>query len=216
MNKNIIETAQDVVDTSKDFMLLMMRIMARRNDDNPEDIEKFNKLVKRHNTAILGLSISIEEQNENEPVVTMKSTDEIADQLIGSLIKDPILDEVLEPLPNKVWKPLHSRFKKILDDSQTNANNIQNTVQGLYDKMRASGAHVIKASLKDDYSQNGQLQIMLHNDGDIGLVISKGGIPEEEEIQYADITIASEAHGGSYVNSKVITHLHSIIAELHE
>jgi len=91
-----------------------------------------------------------------------------------------------------------------------------NVVQGLYDKMKASGAPVITASLKDDYSQNGKLQIMLHDDGDIGLVISKGGIPEEEEIQYADITLACGAGGGSHMNLKVIRHLHSIIAEIQE
>jgi|GEM_PF-5660916 len=100
-----------------------------------------------------------------------------------------------------------------LDFSESPAGNV---VQGLYDKMRASGAQVIKASLKDDYSQNGKLQIMLHNDGDIGLVISKGGIPEDKDIQYADITIACGPGSGSHMNSKVITHLHSIIAELQE
>jgi len=141
----------------------------------------------------------------------MKSTDEIADQLLSSLTKDPILDEALEPLPNEIWKPLHSRFKKILDDSQTDTDEMR---QMLLKKLEESKGQVIKGTLKDNYSQTGTLQVMLHNDGDIGIVISKGDAADDW--QSVDITLATGPGGGSRVGDKVIHALISLIAAAQE
>jgi len=64
--------------------------------------------------------------------------------------------------------------------------------------------------IKDSYSPNGVLKIILHEDGDIGFVITKGSTIED--FQSVDITLACGAGGGAFGSGDVVKAVHNLIA----
>ena len=104
------------------------------------------------------------------------------------------------------------RLKQELIFRETPADEV---LEKLFGKMEENKSQVVKAQLKDNYSENGYLQIIMRSDGDIGISISKDATSTEEE-QYASITLSCGPGGGSRMNPKVIDYIRAIIAELQD
>jgi len=86
--------------------------------------------------------------------------------------------------------------------------------QMLMKKRVESVNQVVQGSLKDSYSPTGKLNVMLHNDGDIGIVMTKGDTAED--LQHVDITLATGAIEGHKFSNEVVHALISLIAATQE